>query len=273
MTLRAGSSAVSKRRDCCHSFSAPAVLPSRRPLTHSRYESSAVIDDLRARGGLARRAACAGTRAARPGRPGWSPRASRSRRRRRRSAAHRRAAGARCRSTRCPPSRPRRRGRCGSATARWRRRGWSARRRATRSGWPRRAAGRCTRRRPTRGERTRPLSHTVFPALLTRTRYARCSTSRSRDSITHEKRGRSRSIPTGSTLRSTRRSSTPTRSWARADAALDSVAAATATTNSNRRMAPDMCILSPCDRHYTTNDQYRSKVTTDFSSAHATRRG
>ena len=35
-TLRVGSSAVWKRRACCHSFSAPVVSPIRRPLTHSR---------------------------------------------------------------------------------------------------------------------------------------------------------------------------------------------------------------------------------------------
>ena len=42
-TLRSGSTAVSNRRDCCHSLFAPELEPSSRPLTQSRNESSAVI--------------------------------------------------------------------------------------------------------------------------------------------------------------------------------------------------------------------------------------
>ncbi len=78
---------------------------------------------------------------------------------------------------------------------------------------------------------------------------------RSRDATTHEKRGRSTSIPIGSDLRSTRRSSTATRPFAPAGAALAKTAATNATAS---RIPLDMCLLSPCAPHLTTNAQIRS---------------
>ena len=130
--------------------------------------------------------------------------------------ARRRAACARCRSTRCPPSRRRRTARCGTSSPRV-----AEPALVVDVDAPVVARGRLQRRPAVLDVAGLARAHgaavpDALPAVRSpAARYERCSVPRSRDPTTHEKRGRSTSIPIGSALRSTRRSSSPTRPCAR----------------------------------------------------------